>query len=279
MQDTELLPAQSVMVGAKNPYTLLRGVLSSDDIHYLKRSCKQHLQKPDPISCFVLLNDRDSHVSQKIDAAVGQVLASKPHYLNDFYFFSDGGFSAGWHMDTELFTFEECWNAWILLSPDSISNPLAILDDSNTSAENYYHSLKSEGDHVIFRNYRNGRQMIRSVAEVEAAAIGTPNIEVGDILLFNPKMFHRTNTTVPKHAMVIKYAMKHEFGFVSRNQVPAMFWPEVKMFNRMLAGVDDWNLFLDSVRISLQEPEHRKALSAGFFPEKIPLYKEMSATL
>lgn len=260
-------------------FRLLKGVLSAEDIDALKSACKKHLQEPDPIPCYVLLNGGPNATINKIEKHVGEALGRTPYYLNDFYFYSDNSFGAQWHVDTELFTFDECWNAWILLSPDEITNPLAIMGDMNGSPEDYFHSLKIEDENVIFQNYRNGKQSSRTISEIDRNKLDTPKIEAGDIFLFNPKLFHKTNTTVPKHAMVIKYVLKGPDGFASKSQVPPMFWPEVRTFNRMLKGADDWNVFLSSLRSAIRDPEQRKALSAGFFPEKIPLYKEMSATL
>jgi hypothetical protein len=165
------------------------------------------------------------------------------------------------------------------LSPDEIVNPLAFIGDLNVSSDRYFHSIKEEGDQGIFLNYRNGKKESRALSDIEATRLDTPRIEVGDTLLLNPKKFHKTNTTVPKHAMVIKYAFEGENGFRSPTQVPSMFWSEVAMFNSMLKDTANWDDFLAAVRQKLKTPEGRKALSAGFFPEKISLYQKMVATL
>ena len=68
-------------------------------------------------------------------------------------------------------------------------------------------------------------------------------------------------------------------GFRSATQVPSLFWPEVKMFNAMLAETADWDEFLATLRQKLTTADGRAALSAGFFPERFELYQEMAATL
>jgi hypothetical protein len=160
-----------------------------------------------------------------------------------------------------------------------VANPLAFIGDLNGSPGSYYHSVKEDGEQGVFSNYRTRRKVTRALSGIEAEKLDTPVVEEGDILLINPKRFHKTNTTAPKHAIVIKFVLEGENGFLSREQVPAMFWPEVGMFNRMLKSASDWDGFLAALREKLHTPEGRKALSAGFFPEKTGLYKKMVAAI
>jgi hypothetical protein len=261
-----------------NTYRLLKGVLDPSDIDFLRQSSASHLVAQD-MPCYVLLDRLKSPVVEKITELVSEALGGVPHYLNDFYFYSDSAFGAQWHVDTELFTFDDCVNAWILLSPDRVTGPLAFIGDLNGPAEPYFHNVKPSGDDYVFTNYRTGAKETRPAAAVEAARIDTPPVALGDVLLINPRRFHKTNTTAPKHAMVIKFVIEGAQGLLSKTQVPAMFWPEVGMFNAMLKGAENWDGFLAALRDKLGTEEGRKALSAGFFPEKIDLYKRMARTL
>ncbi|HVL57873.1 MAG TPA: hypothetical protein VM491_15350 [Burkholderiaceae bacterium] len=260
-------------------FRLMKGVLSPDAIRFLKEAAKQYLQPQDAIPSYVLLDRLQSPVVAAIEALVEREVGRKPYYLNDFYLYSDAAFGAGWHVDTELFTFEDCLNAWILLAPDAISNPLAFISQVNDGPDNYFHSLRRDGDQALFANCSNGRQHRLALADIEARRVTTPTVEVGDILLLDPKKFHKTNTTAPKHTIVIKFAFETPNGFRAANPVPSLFWPEVRLFNRLLAQSPDWTQFLEQLRAALQNPEARRDLSAGFFPEKIALYRSMVATL
>lgn len=258
---------------------VLRDVLSEDDLGQLKTLCKRHLEHEDPISSYVLIDQLDSAVYTKIKEAIEKQIGQRLLYLNDFYFYSDDMFGANWHMDTELFTFRNCVNAWILLSPDEIDNPLAFIGDLNSSSSNYFHSLKIEGEQATFTNYCNRESRTRSVDEIESAKIDTPSVRTGDILVLNPKKFHKTNVTTPKHAFVMKFIVDDEAGILSDMQVSELFWGETALFNRLLKQNSDWAHVLDGLREKLKTAEGRKTLNAGFFPEKIDLYKEMVSRL
>jgi hypothetical protein len=267
------------MVGPVETFRLLKGALTKEDLNFLKRACRDYLGKEDSIPSYVLLDILDAPTCQKIVKTIENETGQDVYYLNDFYIYSDDAFGAKWHMDTELFTFNDCLNAWILLSPHELRNPLAMLESPNESTENYYHSVKIEGDEATFVNYRNGSKKPTSLDTMEAEKIETPLIQEGDILLLNPKKFHKTNTTVPKHALVLKFVIKGKEGFFSESKVPPMFWSEIAIFTELLKKSDKWDDFLESLKQELKTPKGRKALSAGFFPEKIDLYKKMVATL
>ena len=260
-------------------FTVLRGALDDDDLAQLRGHCRAHLDRDDAIPCYVMLDALDSPVVGKLRELVEAEIGARPHYLNDFYFYSDDAFGAGWHMDTELFTFDRCVNVWILLGPEEVASPLAVIPDLNTTAAQYFHSVGREDDELVFANYRTGKKHSRESSAVEETKIDAPVVRLGDVLLFDPKHFHRTNTTAPKHAIVFKFVFEGDGGFRSATQVPSLFWPEVKMFNTMLADTADWDQFLAALRQKLTTDDGRTALSAGFFPEKTELYQEMAATL
>lgn len=260
------------------PYALLKNVLDSDDITFLTDACKARLDR-DGIPCFAMIDHQDSPTYIKIVDALTAQIREQLNYLNDFYIYTDASFKTNWHMDTELFTFESAINAWILLSPDQIENPLGFIPDINLSAENYFHSVGIEGDECTFRNFRNGKTQTRSLKAIEAARLDTPVINVGDILLINPKLYHKTNVETPKHAFALKFVYGSRKGSLSPTQVPSMLWPEVKTFNTVVAQSNSWDDVVDGLREQLKTEDGRKKLSSGFYPDKFDLYKRMIQTL
>ncbi len=256
-------------------FVMLRGALSDEDLTTLKHVCQQHLRHEDPIPSYVLIDQLNSPIYKKVKKAIEHQTNDRTYYLNDFYFYSDDTFQANWHMDTEFFTFESCLNAWILLSPNVVDNPLAFIADLNDSPSNYFHSLKINDGEAIFTNYSDRKQKAESMDAIEAEKIDTPTVRAGDILLFNPKKFHKTNVATPKHSLTIKFLLKGEKGFLSEKQVPELFWAETALFNKLVKNANRWDDVLDELRRKLKTPEGRKILSAGFFPEKIRVFKEM----
>lgn len=260
-------------------FHLVKGALTNEDLAYLKAACRSYIDAENSIPSYVLMDRRSSPVFQKIKRQVESAAGQELLYLNDFYLYSDNNFGAGWHMDTELFTFKHCLNAWMLLSPDEIESPLGVISGINDTPENFYHGVKVEGEFYSFFNYRSRAQVSRRREAIEADKIDAPHVSAGDILILNPKKFHKTNTTVPKHAIIIKFVVNDANGILSDAQVPAMFWPETGVFNALVRNAAEWDDVLASLRQKLNTPEGRKVLSAGFFPEKIGLYREMVRTL
>lgn len=73
--------------------------------------------------------------------------------------------------------------------------------------------------------------------------------------------------------------MKGEAGFLSDAQVPSLFWAETGIFNKILKNAGCWGDVLEKLRERLQTPDGRTALSAGFFPERMPLDREVVGQL
>lgn len=256
-------------------FHVMKGVLSDEDRAFLKRACRAHISAQDSIPSYVLIDQLNAPVFQKIKRLIEEQTGQDLLYLNDFYLYSDSNFGANWHMDTELFTFHECLNAWILLSPDEIESPLSIAVDVNDSVDNYFHSIKPDGEDCVFVNYRNRKQKRLSLQSMEASKIDAPAVEAGDILILNPKKFHKTNTTIPKHAYIIKFIVKGEKGTIfSDLPVPPMFWPETGLFSKLVKGAASWDEVIAGLQEQLTTAEGRKILGAGFFPEKIDLYRK-----
>ena len=260
------------------PYLCIKNALSVNDLEYLKASCKQHLFK-EGIPCFVLIERLETPTVERIKQTIERHLNDPVYYLNDFFMYTDTSFKTSWHIDTELFSFESAVNAWILLSPDSVESPLAIINRVNEQSDTMFHDVRISGSDCKFSNYCTGDSLTIPLKKIEAERIRTPCMSTGDILLFNPKLFHKTEVDVPKHAIILKFVLKATNGFLARSQVHPKLWPEVGMFNKFVKTSRSWSDVLACIRAALNEAEGRKALSAGFYPEKFPLYKRMVTSL
>ena len=260
------------------PYLHIEHALAKADIEFLKDACKQHLSR-NGIPCYALINSLDTPAYVTIKQAVEQRIGEQLYYLNDFYIYTDSSFKTNWHMDTELFSFDRAINAWILLSPDLVDDPLGFVHHVNDSSDQTFHSVRMEGDRCCFGNYFTGATMMRSLAAIEAEQIHTPRISVGDILLFDPKRFHKTNVNRPKHAISFKFILKGRSGFLSTNPVDPYFWPEVDIFTKLVKGTRTWEEVIEGIRNTLKDDTGRESLSAGFYPEKFDLYRRMVSAL
>lgn len=262
------------MAELAEPYVVLRDALDMEDIRVLREACKDRLNR-DGIPCFAMIDHQETPTYRKIVDVLTKAVGEKLNYLNDFYIYTDETFKTNWHMDTELFTFESAINAWILLSPDEVNGPLGFISDINRDTARYYHSVAIDGDDATFRNYRNGKSEKRSLAEIEANQNRTPKINLGDILVINPKLFHRTTIDAPKHAFALKFIYgAAEKKCLSSTQVPSMFWPEVKTFNDVIKAAPTWDHFVDGLRDQLKTEDGRTKLSSGFYPDKFGLYRD-----
>jgi hypothetical protein len=266
------------MVQRDKPYVHIKRALTDKDIEYLKAACRRHVLTSG-IPCYALINALESETFIKIRRAVDDQLNEFPYYLNDFYMYTDASFRTNWHMDTELFTFSRAVNAWVLLSPASVTDPLAFIDGINDSAAHQYHSVSMKNDQCIFANYSTGDTLSRSLAALDGEQLHTPQINLGDILLFDPGRFHKTNSMVAKHIISLKFLLKDPNGFLSSRQVDAHFWPEVALFTDLVKSAPTWNEVINGIRSRLHTDEGREALSSGFYPEKFDLYKRMVTEL
>ncbi len=255
-----------------SPFIRIPRALDAEDVEFLKAACIRHVSTQG-IPCYVLIDQLNSATCQKIKETLELQLGEPLYYLNDFYMYTDRSFKTGWHMDTELFTFERAINAWILLSPERVVDPLAFLDGINDSPDRCFHSVHIEGDDCAFGDYHTGETEMRSLAQLEAGQVHTPQVDCGDILVLDPKRFHKTSTNAAKHALVLKFVMKGPQGFSATKQVDPCMWAEVGLFNELLRNADPWESFIDGIRRMLDTEQGRKELSAGFYPEKFDLYR------
>ena len=260
------------------PYLHLKGLLDAADVEELAKGC-MHVLETSRVPCYSLIDRLDSPAFCKVEKALAARVDRDPYYLNDFYIYTDGSFKTAWHMDTELFSFDRAINAWILLAPDEVVDPLSFVDGLNTNADDRFHSVKREGDGFVFSDYHSRRKLTLDAAEVDSGRIHTPVINRGDVLLFDPSRFHMTNVSSPKHAISIKFVLRGDDGYLSPSQVHPLLWPEVKMFNRLVKGKPDWNAVLDGIREELKTDEGRRVLSSGFYPEQFEMYRQQLRSL
>ena len=256
------------------PYVVLPDVLDAGDIAFLRQACKKRLER-DGIPCFAMIDNQQTPTYQRIKRALESATGEQLNYLNDFYIYTDESFKTNWHMDTELFTFESAINAWILLGPAEIENPLGFISDLNGDPDQYFHSVTIKDGECSFRNYRSGKMLSRSLQSVEDTQVRTPVIHVGDILALNPKRFHKTNVDSAKHAFAMKFVYGSRKGCLSAKQVPSMFWPEVRTFNEVIKKSESWEDVVNGLREQLKTEDGRRKLSSGFYPEKFDLYRKM----
>lgn len=255
------------------PYLHLRGVLGADELEALKQGCMDVLER-DRVPCFSLIDRLDSGPYQRVKTALEAQLGAELFYLNDFYIYTDSSFKTAWHMDTELFSFERAINAWILLAPDEVEDPLGFIPGMNGLGEDYFHSVAAQDGQLVFSNYHTRERRSLAAGEVDAMALHTPRIARGDVLAIDPGRFHRTHVSSPKHALAIKFLFKGDAGFLSKQQVHPILWPEVKTFNKLVKGKADWSEVLDGIRDALKTEEGRKVLSSGFYPAQFDMYRE-----
>ncbi len=255
------------------PYLQAERLLDAQDLEELKSGCMDVLDTS-RVPCYSLIDRLDSEPYRKVKHALEILLGSDVFYLNDFYIYTDSSFKTAWHMDTELFTFERAINAWILLAPDEISDPLGFIDGLNVDPADRYHSMKRTDEEFVFSDYHSRRKLTMTGEELESRHLHTPVIHRGDVLFIDPSHFHMTNVSAPKHALSIKFLVRCEDGFLSNSQVPPLLWPEVKTFNRLVQGKPDWDAVLDGIRRELTTDEGRKLLSSGFYPEQFDMYRE-----
>lgn len=260
------------------PFAHLPGVLDAEDLDFLVRSCRQQLET-EHVPCFSLIDRLNSPTYRKIEAAVAELAGQSVYYLNDFYIYTDSSFKTSWHIDTELFSFDRAINAWILLSPDEVDDPLGFIKDLNSGPDDFFHSVTVDGDEMAFSEYHHRKTLSRSLDEVESSQVHTPHIDRGDILVIDPSRFHKTNLSSPKHVVAIKFILEGANGFLSPNQVHPILWPEVKTFNGLVKGADSWDEVLDRTRQALQTEEGKATLSSGFFPDKFEMYLERVRSL
>jgi len=261
------------------PFIHLKGVLSTEEIQSIRSIYSQHASKSQ-LPCYAFIDLLDSPIHQKISKLISDALGLAPFYLNDFFFHTSTSFSTPWHVDTELYLFKSAVNAWILLEPDQISNPLGFINEINSpSADTTYHSVETEDDTYVFVDYLNSKIEERDVSSIENDHISTPLISVGDILLLDPARFHRTNTTKPKGACIFKYIISDDSNLVRDNHLPEIMWPELSLYKRMYDPTKEWSDFLKLVKQEISTNSIKSPFISGFYPDNFPYLIKKATSL
>lgn len=260
------------MSGLERTFVHLRGVLQESDLAFLRERCRAQLRE-EHVSCYALLDHQDAPTALELTELVREAVGAPVHYLNDFYLHSDAGCSSGWHTDTELYTFARALNAWVPLAPERVAAPLQVLRGVNEDARESYHTIAVDGDVCELGNLCTGASTRIALETVEARAEAAPDVELGDVLLFDPCRFHRTSGGLPRHCHVTKFVVGDLRDCLSDQQVPELFWPEVGLLDGLVRTADTWADVLEGLRRALRDEEGRRALTAGFYPDRFPLYE------
>ena len=248
------------------PFQVLRGVLTNEDIHLLKGTYARHAASF-ALPCYAFLSEQDSPIATKIASLVREAIGYTPYYLNDFFFYTSNTFSTPWHVDTEMFLFKSAINAWILLSPDEIDNPIGFVKDVNSPGSLFYQSIHCNDGVVSFVDLVSSDIFELPASEVENSHVPTPQLKVGDILLLDPKRFHRTNTTIPKGACVFKYVFSDDEAPFLVEHMPESIWPEVGIYKALQPSFSQWSLFMSRVIDEIRVKGASSPLISGFYPE------------
>ena len=257
----------------------LKQVLDFEDISSLRLAYSRNSYAYG-LPCYAFIRQLLSPVHRKIQDLLSSALSEDTFYLNDFFFYTGSQFSTPWHVDTELFLFERAVNAWILLEPTSIDDPLGIIPSLNTdNSAQFYHSFQQESDVCIFVDYLNTDLLELNCDALEASCIHTGNISVGDILIFDPSLFHRTNTSVPKGACVFKYILGSSDSPIRSSHLPEVMWPELSLYKKLYGDSRDWSEFLSRVEDEITKRHDQSPLVSGFYPDNFDYLNEKARSL
>ena len=261
------------------PFLLLQNVLSHHDIKALRETYAKHAPL-NKLPCYAFIDCLQSPVQKKIADLVANAVSCHSYYLNDFFFYTSNSFSTPWHVDTELYLFQNAINAWILLEPNIISNPLGFIDSFNSPhSDTIYHSVEEDGDDYLFVDYVNSDLMAVCKQDIEFNHITTPDVNVGDILLLDPLRFHRTNTTVEKGACVFKYVYSASSNLIRANHLPEIMWPELSLYKRLYDPSQSWSHFLSLIKHEIFTKFETSPLISGFYPANFPYLIQKASEL
>lgn len=249
-----------------SPFVHLKQCLSHKEVNELCDIYREYIPRTG-IPCYAFLKNQDHPLLRSIASLVSSVIGLRACYLNDFFFYTDARFSTPWHVDTELYVFKSAVNAWILLEPDEINNPLGFIEQVNNPGTTFYHSVERESANYVFVDYAGGETLEVSAEDVESSYVPTPNVRVGDILLLDPQRFHRTNTSRPKGACVFKFVYSSDDSLARDVQMPAIMWPEVSLYNNLLSKAKDWGNMLGLISEEIDLYSRDSRLVTGFYPD------------
>ncbi len=251
----------------ESPYIHIKQVFSADEITQFK-SIYAHHALSSGLPCYAFIDKLHLALFKKLTNLVFSCLNCQPLYLNDFFFSTGNLFSTPWHVDTELFIFQYAVNAWILLEPSSIDNPLGFVAGINEPGTQCYQAVEAESDNTLFIDFTNNDILEIGTKEIELGHIRTPTIEVGDLLLIDPMRFHRTNASSQKGACVFKFVYSDSDMLLRDSHLPSVMWPEIDLYKSLIDSSRDWEQFLGAVAQEIALNGVQSPLISGFYPEK-----------
>lgn len=249
----------------ESPFIHIKQAFSAAEITQLKTIYAHHAPSTG-LPCYAFIDKLDLPLFKKLSDLIFSHIKCQPLYLNDFFFSTGNVFSTPWHVDTELFIFQYAVNAWILLEPSSIDNPLGFVAGVNEPGTQYFQAVESESGQFLFIDFTCNDILEIAEEEVESKHICTPQVEVGDLLLIDPMRFHRTNTSSPKGACVFKFVYSDTDSLLRNSHLPSVMWPEIGLYQSILDSTQGWDQFLAAIanEISLNGP--KSPLISGFYP-------------
>ena len=250
----------------ESPFIHIKQAISAEEITQLKTIYANHAPSSG-LPCYAFIDKLDLPLFKKLSDLTFSRLKCRPLYLNDFFFSTGNVFSTPWHVDTELFIFQYAVNAWILLEPSSIDNPLGFIAGVNEPGTQYFQSVESESGQLLFVDFTSNDIQETSEEEVESTHIRTPRIEVGDILLIDPMRFHRTNTSSPKGACVFKFVYSNTDSLLRQSHLPSAMWPEIALYKSFYDSTQSWDEFLAAVANEVSRNGSNSLLISGFYPD------------
>jgi hypothetical protein len=250
----------------ESPFIHIKQAFSVAEITQLKAIYADHAPSSG-LPCYAFLDKFDHPLIKKLSDLIFSRLKCQPLYLNDFFFSTGDVFSTPWHVDTELFIFQYAVNAWILLEPSRIDNPLGFVAGVNEPGTQQFQSCESESDQLLFIDFTSNDILEITEEEVESRHIRTPLIEVGDLLLIDPMRFHRTNTSSPKGACVFKFVYSDTDLLLRDFHLPSAMWPEIGLYKSILDSTQGWDEFLAAIANEVFLNGSNSPLISGFYPD------------
>lgn len=262
----------------ESPFIHIKQAFSAAEITQIKEVYSHHAPATG-LPCYAFLDKLGHSLFIKLSQLIFSRLQCQPQYLNDFFFSTGNMFSTPWHVDTELYIFQYAVNAWILLEPSSIDNPLGFVAGVNEPGTKYFQSVESESDQLLFIDFTSNDILEISEAEVESMHIRTPRIEVGDLLLIDPMRFHRTNTSCPKGACVFKFVYSDTASLLRNSHLPSAMWPEIDLYKSLIDSTQGWDEFLAAIANEVSRNGSSSPLISGFYPDNFAYLVQKAAEL
>jgi hypothetical protein len=260
------------------PFIHIKQAFSAAEITQLKTIYAHHAPSSG-LPCYAFIDKLDHPLFNKLSNLILSHLKFKPLYLNDFFFSTGNMFSTPWHVDTELFIFKYAINAWILLEPLSIDNPLGFVAEVNNPGAQFFQAVEAESGQLLFIDFTSSDILEIAEKDIESRHIHTPRIEVGDLLLIDPMRFHRTNTSSSKGACVFKFVYSDNASLLRDSHLPSAMWPEISLYKSFLDSTESWEEFIAAICRELSHNGSNSPLVSGFYPDNFSYLVQKASEL